>query len=298
MDMEPLALYHINAVPGLYISDQPSARSEVLLKRHHISHVLSLRRWEDRYRTGTPELEATNILLGIAQSDQVRIKYNEVELEDDPTADILRSLNDALDWIRDALALPHPDPDLQGARELDPNGVLTRRLTDIMRVHTNRTRAWVEDRAEVGNEVYGGIYGDGQGQPEAEESPIIRAHAGDRVLVHCGKGISRSGAIVVAYIMRTLIRPYEQVLLLARASRPSIAPNIGFEYQLRIWAHDGYNVFFWSENHSLWVSKGLYQGFRDDISGIFDRADEEGIVQAREEWLRSLEVTIPLFDEC
>ncbi|KAF2816262.1 phosphatases II [Mytilinidion resinicola] len=62
------------------------------------------------------------------------------------------------------------------------------------------------------------------------------------VLVHCTQGISRSGALCVAYLMRSLRLPYSEALSLARESRPLITPNIGFEKQLRIWGFCEYEV--------------------------------------------------------
>ncbi|BCS29890.1 dual specificity protein phosphatase family protein [Aspergillus puulaauensis] len=68
-------------------------------------------------------------------------------------------------------------------------------------------------------------------------------HTGGCVLVHCNKGISRSGAVVVAYIMKNLATPYVQSLNLARESRSLIEPNYGFECQLRLWEGCGYSTF-------------------------------------------------------
>lgn len=62
------------------------------------------------------------------------------------------------------------------------------------------------------------------------------------MLVHCTQGISRSGAVIVAYLMRTLRLPYSDALSLARASRRLITPNGGFEKQLRIWAFCEYEL--------------------------------------------------------
>jgi tetratricopeptide (TPR) repeat protein len=55
-----------------------------------------------------------------------------------------------------------------------------------------------------------------------------------RVLVHCNAGVSRSGAIVVGYLMSTQHLSYEQALAQARKAREWIKPNIGFETQLRV----------------------------------------------------------------
>ncbi|KAF2492029.1 phosphatases II [Lophium mytilinum] len=62
------------------------------------------------------------------------------------------------------------------------------------------------------------------------------------VLVHCTQGISRSGALCVAYLMRACRLPYSEALALARESRALITPNLGFEKQLRIWGFCEYEV--------------------------------------------------------
>ncbi|KAH8648785.1 protein-tyrosine phosphatase-like protein [Tricladium varicosporioides] len=73
-----------------------------------------------------------------------------------------------------------------------------------------------------------------------ENSPERR----NGVLVHCTQGISRSGAVVVAYLMRSLLLEYSEALALAREYRPLISPNEGFEYQLRVWQHCEYDPYF------------------------------------------------------
>ena len=62
------------------------------------------------------------------------------------------------------------------------------------------------------------------------------------VLVHCLQGISRSGSVVVAYIMRTLKVPYEEALARARLGRPLVCPNSGFKAQLLMWGKCGYEI--------------------------------------------------------
>ncbi|KAL4981099.1 hypothetical protein BDW66DRAFT_3423 [Aspergillus desertorum] len=82
--------------------------------------------------------------------------------------------------------------------------------------------------------------------PYAVRSPPIRTlntHTGGRVLVHSERGISRSGAVVVAYLTRALVLPYRTALSIAQLSRRQISPNIGFEWQLRVWEGCEYDVF-------------------------------------------------------
>ena len=63
------------------------------------------------------------------------------------------------------------------------------------------------------------------------------------VLVHCVQGISRSGAVIVAYLMRQQAIDYESALELARESRAMIMPNSGFVDQLRLWHAMGYSIY-------------------------------------------------------
>jgi len=53
------------------------------------------------------------------------------------------------------------------------------------------------------------------------------------VLVHCVAGISRSAAVVIAYIMMTQQKSLEEVESYVRSKRPCIKPNDGFFNQLR-----------------------------------------------------------------
>ena len=56
---------------------------------------------------------------------------------------------------------------------------------------------------------------------------------GPNCLVHCVSGMSRSAALIIAYVMRTQGRGYEEALALVRARRPVVCPNPGFARQLR-----------------------------------------------------------------
>eukprot|EP00794_Sanderia_malayensis_P018191 gene18191-20005_t len=53
------------------------------------------------------------------------------------------------------------------------------------------------------------------------------------VLVHCNAGISRSGAVVAAYLIREARMPLDQALTVIRAARSVVKPNDGFMEQLR-----------------------------------------------------------------
>ncbi|KAH7319865.1 protein-tyrosine phosphatase-like protein [Stachybotrys elegans] len=63
------------------------------------------------------------------------------------------------------------------------------------------------------------------------------------VLVHCIQGISRSGAVVIAYMMRAHNIGFYDALHMAQRSRSVIHPNSGFSDQLRLWEQLGYTIF-------------------------------------------------------
>lgn len=59
--------------------------------------------------------------------------------------------------------------------------------------------------------------------------------SGGNVLVHCQQGVSRSPAIVIAYLIHDLGISYEQAYALVKRCRPCINPNPGFVAGLRAW---------------------------------------------------------------
>lgn len=65
--------------------------------------------------------------------------------------------------------------------------------------------------------------------PEIEEK--LARH--ERVLVHCAAGVSRSAAVVIAYMMRRDRCSYERALATLRAIRPKVNPNPAFVAQLK-----------------------------------------------------------------
>ncbi|KAF2182468.1 hypothetical protein K469DRAFT_478194, partial [Zopfia rhizophila CBS 207.26] len=52
---------------------------------------------------------------------------------------------------------------------------------------------------------------------------------------HCLQGISRSGAVIVAYLMRKLEIDYPTALVLVRKYRDVVNPKEGFEKKLQHW---------------------------------------------------------------
>ncbi|KAK3989006.1 protein-tyrosine phosphatase-like protein [Cladorrhinum sp. PSN332] len=71
-------------------------------------------------------------------------------------------------------------------------------------------------------------------------------HGGGKVLVHCYEGVSRSGAIVVAYLMRKEKKSLKETLRFVRRKRRVVQPSRNFMQQLKVWERDGCKV--WKED--------------------------------------------------
>jgi hypothetical protein len=52
------------------------------------------------------------------------------------------------------------------------------------------------------------------------------------VLVHCGAGVSRSGSIVLSYLMKTFGLTLHDAFVICKPLRPKLHPNCGFMQQL------------------------------------------------------------------
>lgn len=62
-------------------------------------------------------------------------------------------------------------------------------------------------------------------------------HDGGRVLVNSTLGVSRSAAIICAYMIKNLHISYDEAISRVRAVRRNAKPNAGFEQQLRAYEH-------------------------------------------------------------
>ena len=56
---------------------------------------------------------------------------------------------------------------------------------------------------------------------------------GKNVLVHCQQGVSRSAAIVIAYLIRKRGMTYDAAAAFVRQRRPCVKPNSGFVRSLK-----------------------------------------------------------------
>jgi len=57
--------------------------------------------------------------------------------------------------------------------------------------------------------------------------------SGEKVLVHCAGGMSRSASIVIAYVMVKNKWKYEETYKFLKEKRPIVCPNEGFVTQLK-----------------------------------------------------------------
>lgn len=69
--------------------------------------------------------------------------------------------------------------------------------------------------------------------PHAFDFISLGSVEANSTLVHCNAGVSRSGAVVVAWLMRAKQISFDEALNMAKAKRPIITPNTNFVTQLK-----------------------------------------------------------------
>ncbi|KAH8590775.1 protein-tyrosine phosphatase-like protein [Bisporella sp. PMI_857] len=112
-----------------------------------------------------------------------------------------------------------------------------------------------------------------EGKEREEAYDEARSRGKGKVLVHCLQGQSRSGAIVVAYLMRALALNYDAALVLARQHRPVIDLNPGFADQLRLWQGWEFSIFN-SEGGEI-RTKAVYETWKADRGVLLSKAQVE-----------------------
>ncbi|KAK8101139.1 dual specificity phosphatase (phosphoserine/threonine and phosphotyrosine phosphatase) [Apiospora kogelbergensis] len=188
------------------------------------------------------------------------IKHLKVPLVDIQLEDLLMYLDMVVMWIEDAL---RGDVDVRVAREGEESRI--------------------QQQEQQGGRVvrHGERPGRGQGNtPDPEPLP--------RVLVHCLQGVSRSGAVVVAYTMRAAGLDYDAALGVVRKYRPAVSPNPGFADQLRLWRQLQCRIF---TNADPVTTKSEYESWRDG-RGILMSKSEEARREANLDWTKGVVVAL------
>lgn len=67
-----------------------------------------------------------------------------------------------------------------------------------------------------------------------------------KVLIHCNAGVSRSAAILIAYLMKSQNLSYDAAWTIVKEKRPNINPNIGFIFQLKNYEKQLNNINNWN----------------------------------------------------
>ncbi|KIX05719.1 uncharacterized protein Z518_03691 [Rhinocladiella mackenziei CBS 650.93] len=63
------------------------------------------------------------------------------------------------------------------------------------------------------------------------------------VLVHCQKGVSRSGSVMIGFIMGEMDLDYDTALRYVRRGRSKVKPNSGFQKQLELWRQLKFSIY-------------------------------------------------------
>lgn len=106
---------------------------------------------------------------------------------------------------------------------------------------------------------------------------------GGSVFVHCGRGISRSATIVMAYLMQTRNLNVSGAFGLVSQKRPCVYPNIGFQLQLHLFEktrkvdHFTFNI---EGELVIWVKRKL-----GDVKCLIEQIfDDEQLLEDCEPW--------------
>ncbi|KYQ91236.1 putative protein tyrosine phosphatase [Tieghemostelium lacteum] len=107
---------------------------------------------------------------------------------------------------------------------------------------------YIVNMAKELNDIYGHIYkyyrADLDDHPKADQKMLQQFEAifqfmdeckknGERVLVHCAMGISRSATVVIAYLMKEYAMDYNTAFKFVKSKRSIISPNFGFNKALK-----------------------------------------------------------------
>lgn len=102
--------------------------------------------------------------------------------------------------------------------------------------------------------------------------------SGGCVFVHCGRGISRSSTVVMAYLMQTRNLDVSGAFSLVSSKRPCCYPNIGFQLQLHLFEKTRkveYKSFNLEVEIVIWVKRKL----RDVAKLMVDIFEDEQLLE-------------------
>ncbi|KAF2738935.1 phosphatases II [Polyplosphaeria fusca] len=184
----------------------------------------------------------------------VDVVYENIAIEDYDLVDLLEHIEGLCDWVEGVLAGKEVRATAVSARPEDVVG---------------------EEQGSTGEEDV-----KVEGKVETAREP--------RVLVHCFQGVSRSGSVVVALLMRRLGLSFDEALERARESRPIIMPNPGFADQLRVWEEVGFSIYEEREKEGEEggkvkerVLKKRYTEWKENRGVLMSRSEEEGVRATR-----------------
>lgn len=102
----------------------------------------------------------------------------------------------------------------------------------------------------------------------------------NRVLLHCGAGISRSATFVLAYLVGECKFPLIEAIKHVKSMRATICPNDGFLVQLILYEH---YIEQYSTHSSIKISETLW---RDTMSllGLYKNVNNEDEEDVPREW--------------
>jgi len=106
---------------------------------------------------------------------------------------------------------------------------------------------------------------------------------GGCVFVHCGRGISRSATVVMAYLMQTRNLDVSAAFGLVASKRPCCYPNIGFQLQLHLFEKTRkveYSVFNLETELIIWIKRKL-RDVKSLIEAVFE---DEQLLEDEEPW--------------
>lgn len=192
-------------------------------------------------------------------------------LDDEPWEDLLSILSEACEFIDQAIGeRSEDDGKVEKARECETRaeGLQTEQDGDENKGKT-RTNDVHDGSIPIPTHV-------------EQDSPTVQK--GNRILIHCLQGISRSGAVLIAYLMRRLALSYTTARDMARVYRPVVTPNDGFAAQLELWDSMGYDLYVEEDRNS---TKELAKSVEEGENGYSQRKEKQQYL----EWKRRRDET-------